>query len=207
MIGSILLILGGIPWAGSVMSIVGAILLLIAIKGFSTYYQDPTMYDNALRGFIYYAIAAIAFGISFGLLVVGFVSLFFIVFGIISFIGGLVVAFLFYVMAAKRLRETMNSLAQKTGEKSFETAGMLIWYGALLTIIFIGGLLIFIAWIFVAIGFFSMRSPDQHYSPQQSYGNAPPSTSEPSKSRFCPNCGVPTQPGTLFCPNCGKQLS
>ena len=208
MVGSILLILGGIPWAGGILSLIGVILLLMAIKGFSQYYQDATMYDNALRGFIYYIIAAIAFAVSFGLLAVGFVSIFFIGFGIIGFIAGLVVAFIFYLMAAKQLRMTLNSLAQKTGEKSFETAGMLLWYGAILSIIIIGGILIFIAWIFVAIGFFQMKTPGQQYAPpQQQYGYAPPPPStEQAATRFCPNCGAPVQPGTTFCPNCGKQL-
>lgn len=207
MVGSILLILGGIPWAGGILSLIGVILLLMAIKGFSQHYQDATMYDNALRGFIYYIIAAIAFAVSFGLLAVGFVSIFFIGFGIIGFIAGLVVAFIFYLMAAKQLRMTLNSLAQKTGEKSFETAGMLLWYGAILSIIIIGGILIFIAWIFVAIGFFQMKTPAQQAPPQQQYGYAPPPPStEQAATRFCPNCGAPVQPGTTFCPNCGKQL-
>ena len=206
MIGSILMVLGGIPWAGGILSIVGVILLLMAIKGFSSYYQDPTMYDNALRGFIYYIIAAIAFAVSFGLLAAGFGSMFFIAFGIIGFIAGLVIAFIFYLMAAKRLRTTLNSLAQKTGEKSFETAGMLLWYGAILSIIFIGGILIFIAWIFATIGFFSMRTPGQTYAPQQPIPPPPPTVSSTQATRYCPNCGAQVQPGTVFCPNCGKPL-
>jgi uncharacterized membrane protein len=205
MIGSILMILGGIPWAGGILSVVGVILLLIAIKGFSSQYQDSEMYDNALRGFIYYIIAAIAFAVSFGFLAAGFESIFFLAFGIAGFIAGLVVAFIFYLMAAKRLRATLNSLSQKTGEKSFETAGMLLWYGAILSIIFIGGILIFIAWIFATIGFFSMKTTGQTYSTQQPYPPPPPPSST-QETRYCPNCGVPVQPGTVFCPNCGKQL-
>jgi uncharacterized membrane protein len=205
MIGSILMILGGIPWAGGILSVVGVILLLIAIKGFSSQYQDSEMYDNALRGFIYYIIAAIAFAVSFGFLAAGFESIFFLAFGIAGFIAGLVVAFIFYLMAAKRLRATLNSLSQKTGEKSFETAGMLLWYGAILSIIFIGGILIFIAWIFATIGFFSMKTTGQTYSTQQPYPPPPPPSST-QETRYCPNCGAPVQPGTVFCPNCGKQL-
>jgi uncharacterized membrane protein len=205
MIGSILLILGIVPWAGSVLSIIGVILLLMAIKGFSNNYQDPAMYSNALTGFIYYIIAAIAFAVSFGILAVGIVSIFLIGLGLLGFFAGLVVAFIFYIMAAKRLRMTLNTLAQKTGEHSFETAGTLLWWGAILTIIFIGGILIFIAWIFVAIGFFSMKT-----SGQQSYTYAPPPPPPPTEGtqaqRYCPNCGAPAQPNIAFCPNCGKQL-
>ncbi len=207
MIGSILLILGGVPGAGGILSLIGVILLLMAIKGFASFYQDQPMYDNALRGFIYYIIAAIAFAISLGLLAIGAISIFFIGFGILGFIAGLVVAFIFYIMAAKRLRMTLNSLAQKTGEKSFETAGMLLWYGAILSIIVIGGILIFIAWIFVTIGFFQMKTPAQQSATQQQYGYAPPPPpTAQAATKFCPNCGAPVQPEATFCPNCGKQL-
>ena len=214
MIGSILLLVGGfVPYAGPVLTIIGVVLLLMAIKGFSTYYQEPSMYDNALSGLIYYIIAAIAFAVSFAILAVGIFSIFLIGFGIIGFIIGLVVAFIFYIMAAKRLRITLNSLAQKTGEHSFETAGTLLWGGAILTIIFIGGILIFIAWIFVAIGFFSMRTSGQQYS-QQLYGYTPPPPPPPAATvqstqaaNFCPNCGAPVDGNAAFCPSCGKQLS
>lgn len=210
-IGSILLLIGGfVPWAGFVLTIIGVFLLLSAIKGFSTYYQDPAMYDNAFKGFIYYIIAAIAFAVAFGLLIAGFVSIFFIALGIIGFIAALVVAFIFYVMAAKRLRTTLNDLAQRTGEHSFETAGMLLWWGAILTIIFIGGILIFIAWIFVIIGFISMKTPGQPVYQQQPSGYTPPPPTPPPTQatypRFCPNCGAQVQAGQTFCPNCGKPL-
>jgi uncharacterized membrane protein len=188
------------------LTIIGVFLLLSAIKGFSTYYQDPAMYDNAFKGFIYYIIAAIAFAVAFGLLIAGFVSIFFIALGIIGFIAALVVAFIFYVMAAKRLRTTLNDLAQKTGEHSFETAGMLLWWGAILTIIFIGGILIFIAWLFVIIGFISMKTPGQPVYQQQPQGYAPPPPTTQAATRFCPNCGAQVQPGQTFCPNCGKPL-
>jgi uncharacterized membrane protein len=207
LIGSLLLLIGGfVPWAGFVLTIIGVFLLLSAIKGFSTYYQDPAMYDNAFKGFIYYIIAAIAFAVAFGLLIAGFVSIFFIAIGIIGFIAALVVAFIFYIMAAKRLRTTLNDLAQKTGEHSFETAGMLLWWGAILTIIFIGGILIFIAWIFVIIGFISMKTPGQPVYQQQPYGYTPTPPPTQAPTRFCPNCGAQVQPGQTFCPNCGKPL-
>jgi uncharacterized membrane protein len=217
MVGSILLIIGGIPFAPyvGILSLVGVILLLMAIKGFSQSYQDPAMYDNALKGFIYYIIAAIAVAVAFGLLWAGIATIsatFFLGLGIgiifiIGFIVALVVGFVFYVMAAKRLRTTLNSLAQRTGEKSFETAGTLLYYGAILTIVLIGGLLIFIAWIFATIGFFQMKTPTQQSVTQQQYGYAPPPPpTAQAETKFCPNCGAPVQPGTTFCPNCGKQL-
>jgi len=211
MIGSILLLLGGfVPYGGPVLSIIGVVLLLIAIKGFSQYYQDPSMYDNSLRGFIYYIIAAIAFAVAFALLFAGIATIFVFglgILGIIGFVVALIIAFIFYVMAAKRLKMTLNTLSQRTGEKSFETAGMLLYWGAILTIVFVGFILIFIAWIFATIGFFQMKTPAQQNAPQQQYGYAPPPPpTAPSGTKYCPNCGAAVQPGATFCPNCGKQL-
>ncbi|MCW4028195.1 MAG: DUF996 domain-containing protein [Candidatus Bathyarchaeota archaeon] len=222
MIGSILLIIGGIPFVPylGVLSLVGVILLLMAFKGFSQSYQDPAMYSNALRGFIYYIIAAIVLAVSVALLwasIASFATIFLIGLGLIGIVGffvALVVAFIFYVMAAKRLRTSLNALSQKTGEKSFETAGTLLYWGAILTIILIGGILIFIAWIFATIGFFSMKTTgqQQQYS-QQPYGYTPPPPPPPpteqpaSAARFCSNCGASIQSGVTFCPSCGKQQS
>jgi hypothetical protein len=104
------------------------------------------------------------------------------------------------------LRKAFATLSQKTGEHSFETAGNLLWIGALLTIVFgIGLILIFIAWIFATIGFFAMKVSSQPigYAPHP----PPPVTSTQTQAtRYCPNCGAPVQPNTTFCPNCGKQL-
>ena len=81
--------------------------------------------------------------------------------GLAVFLGGLVIAFIFYVLAAMHLKQTFNTLAQKTGEHSFATASSLLWWGAILTIIGVGLILIFFAWIFAVVGFFTMKSPQQ----------------------------------------------
>jgi predicted membrane protein len=74
------------------------------------------------------------------------------------------------------LRRTFNALAQKSGEASFTTAGNLLWWGAILTIILVGLVLIFVAWIFATIGFFTMKSRQyQQYTPQPN-GSTLPST-------------------------------
>jgi uncharacterized membrane protein len=47
----------------------------------------------------------------------------------------------------------------KSGEKIFETAGLLWLIGAFLTIILVGFILIWIAWILIVVGFFSIKTP------------------------------------------------
>jgi uncharacterized membrane protein len=220
LIGSILLIIGGLgTFTGyvGILSLVGIILLMIGIKGFSQYYQDPAMYDNAYKGIINYIIAAIALIIAFVVgagSILSFMSFVLIglgIVGIIVFFVLLVVAWVFYIMAAKRLRATLNDLSQRTGEHSFHTAGTLLYWGSILIIAFgLGAILIFIAWIFSAIGFFQIKTgPAQPPQYQQQYGYTPqPPTPPPTQAatRFCPNCGAQVQTGATFCPSCGKPL-
>jgi uncharacterized membrane protein len=184
--GSILLLLGLVPYVGWVLGIVGIILLVKAMKEFSYYYEDEKIYENSLTGVKYYVIALIAAAIAIVGMTVGaasatdlFVSEF--VFtggfaaGLITFIGGLVVAFVFYVLAASNLRKTFDTLATKSGESYLATAGMLLWVGSILTIVAIGLLLIFVAWIFATIGFFGMKSKQhQQYVPYQNDYMTPP---------------------------------
>jgi len=204
-IGSILLIISGIPYGGGALGIIGVILLLMGIKGFANYYRDNEMYQNALTGVIYYIIALIAAAVATTFLAIGFATILFAIVGILVFIGALIIAFIFYLLAAMRLRQTFFSLAQKTGEHNFETAGRLLWIGAILTIIFVGLIIIFVAWIFATIGFFSMKT-----SGQQPYGYTPPPPPTASQAtqaaRYCPNCGSPVNQDDPFCPHCGKQL-
>jgi hypothetical protein len=80
----------------------------------------------------------------------------------------------FYLLAAIHLRKVFETMAQKTGESSFTTAGILLLLGAALTIIGIGLILILIAWIFATIGFFSMKPKDyQPYSNGYGYTQSP----------------------------------
>ncbi len=213
LIGSILLIIGTlIPWGGFVVDIIGIILFMMAIRGFSDYYRDTAMYQNAFTGIIYYIIAAIAAAVAVGSLsgavAVGLSSLLVLGLGIVTFVVALIIAFIFFVLAASRLRRTFYDLSQRTGEQSFHTAGTLLWIGALLTIVFgIGLILIFIAWIFAALGFFSMRvtsTPNQpYYSPPPPASTVPPTA---QATKYCPNCGQPVDANATFCPHCGKQL-
>ena len=145
-IGSILLMF-------PVLSIVGIILLYVGIKGLSEYYKDESIMRYAVRGFIFLFISAVAIAVALPLLIIsGMFSVFIlgplgIGFGLLSFLFAIVLVFIFYVIAAMNLRKSFNSLAQKSGEHMFETAGTLLFIGSILTILLVGFLLIFIAWI------------------------------------------------------------
>jgi uncharacterized membrane protein len=185
--GSIMLWLSAVPYVGWVLGIIGVVLLLRSMKEFSSYYQDEKIYQDTLAGIKFYIVAIIAAAVaiaSFTLGVwsaTGFTSHF--VFtagfgvGLIAGLVGLIIAFVFYLLAALHLRNVFNTLAQKTGEHSFATASTLLLVGSILTIIGVGLLLIVIAWIFTTIGFFTMKAPQyQQYSGQPNGYTQPPFT-------------------------------
>ena len=191
--GAILLLLGLIPYVGWVLAIVGIVLLVKSMREFSYYYQDENIYKKTLRGIKYYVVAIVAAAVAIGAAVAGaasatglfagnFVFTTGFAIGVAAFFAGLIVAFIFYVLAATHLRNVFNVLAERSGEQSLATAGTLLWIGSILTIVFgLGLLLIFISWIFATIGFFSMKSKQyQQYTPQP-YGYAqPPTQPEPT---------------------------
>lgn len=184
-VGALLLLLSIVPYAGWVLGIVGIVLLVKSMKEFSNYYGDQSIYQNAWTGIKYYIVAlvAVTVAVTAGVIGIATATAFnFTVFtfttgfavGIAAIIAGLIVAFVFYVLAASHLRTTFNTLAQKSGDQSLVTAGTLLWIGSILTIIGVGLILIFISWIFATIGFFGMRNPQfQQYQPQP-YGYTPP---------------------------------
>jgi uncharacterized membrane protein len=215
--GSILLTLGPVPYVGWVLGIIGIILLMRGIKEFANYYQDNKIYQNALTGVKYYIIALIAAAVAIASIIIGSASATGFTFkepfvftagfatGLIAFLAGLIIAFVFFVLASTHLRKTFDTLAQKSGEHSFATAASLLWWGSILTIIGVGFILIFVAWIFAVIGFFTMRAPQQ-----QPNGYIPPQTQSMTQQpagRFCPNCGTQVAPDATYCSHCGKQLT
>ncbi|MCW4000312.1 MAG: DUF996 domain-containing protein [Candidatus Bathyarchaeota archaeon] len=211
-IGALLLFLSFVP----VVGIVGLILLLIGMKGLSEYYHDDGIYRHAFKGLIFgiigvIAVSVMAFSIggAFTAFSYSFYSLAAVLGAIALFAVAVIVAFIFYVLMAMNFRRAFNALAERSGEGKFKTAGTLLFWGAILTIIFgIGLILVWIAWIFAALAFFSMnlgqaRQPSQYAAPPP----PPPAPSSAQSGGFCPNCGAPIQPGTTFCPNCGKPLN
>jgi uncharacterized membrane protein len=218
--GAILTILGPIPTIGWILGIIGVILLIRAMKEFANYYQDNSIYQNTLTGVKYYIVALIALAVAATGFIVTFVNLNFNdlpasfgvghAIGLVVGIAFLFVAFVFNVLAATHLKKTFETLAQKTGEHSFETAATLLWIGALLTIIGVGFILIFIAWIFTIIGFFTMKGPQQQPYASQPYGYTPPTTQPTAATSqvqsYCSNCGAPLKPQATFCSVCGKKV-
>ena len=129
-IGAIFLFLSFIPFVG----IIGLILMFIGVKGLSDYYKEPGIYQDALKGLIFGIIGltvtavGVIFAFTIGFLAFGLGTLL-LIFAL------LVVDFVFYLLMAMSFKRAFSLLAQRTGEHSFDTAGTLLWWGAILTII------------------------------------------------------------------------
>jgi len=220
--GSILLVLGLVPYVGWILGIIGVILFLKGVKELANYYQDNEIYRNSLTGVKYYIIALVAAAVAIAAVLIGVGSATGFKFssnftptvgfgiGLAVFFGGLIIAFLFNVLAASHLKQTFNTLAQKSGEHSFATAGTLLWWGAILTILFgVGLVLIFIAWIFAVVSFFSMKSQQQQYASQTYSNTQPPAqpVTPQQVGRYCSNCGAPVAPNATYCSHCGNKLA
>jgi uncharacterized membrane protein len=208
-IGALLVALTVIPGLGIILGIIGLILLFIGVKGLADSYQDKKIYDYSVSGVVYLIMGILVTGVIITLAVFGIIA----TFGLGFFIGigiiflALLIGFVFYLMAAMQFRKAFSLLSQKSGEHLFETAGLILFIGAVLTIILVGLALMVVAWILAAIAFFSMKS-----SPQATQSNTyiPPSPTQSTTSqtvRYCSNCGAPNEQTATFCKNCGKPLT
>jgi len=199
--GSILILLGLVPYVGWILGIIGVVLFLRGMKELSNYYQDERLYQNSWTGVKFYIVALIAAGVAIVAITIGvwtatgftftadFVPNVAFGVGVAAFLAGIVTAFVFYVLATSHLRRAFNALAEKTGESYFTTAGILLWWGAILTIVVVGLLLILVAWIYATIGLFSMRPRAQQTFNGQQYDSTQKPT-QPEQGNGAENAGA-----------------
>ncbi len=181
---------GAILLAIPFLNLVGIILVLIAMKGLAEYYNEDDIFQNALYGFIFGIIGAVALIVVIIMLIIGFA-------GIGLFIIGLIVMYIFSLLGAIFYRKSLNILSEKSAERIFETAGLVLVIGAIIPII--GEILRFIAWILAAVGFFSIKTPTQ-------LPTAKPAVSFSGEKKFCRYCGAKNKVDAIFCEKCGKQM-
>jgi uncharacterized membrane protein len=186
-IGAILMFIGVLPYVSfyGIISLVGLILVLVAMYGLANYYRESGIFNNALYGVITAIVGGIVFvavavyalfdfltqlGLTIGLgnmtdWVTGLTQMDWTNIGF-SLIGSfaayilldLVLLFVFIVITAILLRKSLGLLSAKSGVGMFGTTGTLILVGAILTIIAIGLLLLWIALLLLAVAFFSIRT-------------------------------------------------
>ncbi len=160
-LGSILFILTIVPVVGYVLGIIGYVLLLLALKDISEQFQEPKIFTNAMLATIV-GIVGFVTGLIIGW--VGVLSFFSQGFPtditglIFSFLLALAVAWVFAVLSSVFLRRSLVMTGDKLNIGLFKTAGLLILIGAILTIIFVGGIIALVGFILLAAAFFQIKT-------------------------------------------------
>jgi uncharacterized membrane protein len=195
-------ILGGV---GSILqivpflSIVGYILTLIAVKYVSDEVHDSSIFTNML-----YAVIAGIVGVLLGASVFFFGALSSFYTAGLSAITGvvvfLVIVWIALIISALFIRRAFDGMANKLGVGTFRTAGTLYFVGALLTIVLVGFLVLFVAFILQVVAFFSIDESKSMGQPQ-----APMQTMPAMGFKYCANCGTQMAVSATFCPKCGAK--
>ena len=212
-IGALLMLIGGfIPYAGPIVSIVGLVLVFIAVKSISQITKDEDIFRNYLMHFILsiisivaiFVIMLIAFGAVGGFSwitslesanITDFDSFWAYFGGLIgACVLALIVGWILSVLAAIYLRKSYNSIAKHTKVDLFRTTGTVYFIGAITTIVLIGFLILLIARIIEIIAYFSL--PDE----------LPTGAKKEKSERRCPNCDRIIPEDALICPYCSKKL-
>jgi uncharacterized membrane protein len=200
-IGSILIF---IPF----VSIVGYVLIIVAIRDISQDLKDKTIFNNVLIAAATGIVGAVAgaavivFGAITGIFTAG-ISAFF------GAITGLLIVWVFLIISAVFLKRAYDSMSQELGVKMFGTAATFYLLGAVLTIVLVGFILLFVAEIMQAIAFFSIpdRPPAEGAGPSMGPAAAPSSTMPPpgGATKFCVSCGAKIASSATFCNSCGAK--
>jgi uncharacterized membrane protein len=204
----------GVLIAIGVISIVGIVLFLLSMHRLAQYYNEPGIFKNVLYGFILNIVGGVAvFAIMFAII---FASVLSSVshpatslspFSFIAVILGVIAtAFAIAIVSAVLYKRSFDKLGEKSGVQSFKTAGDLFLIGTVLTIVFVGGLIVWIAWIYSASGFYSLKPTTGEPSVTSYSAPQPPATFNMAEKRYCPYCGAQISADSLYCPNCGRQI-
>jgi len=171
-VGAILTLIGGL--ISEVISLIGVVLIFIAVKYISEETKDNSIFNNYLISFIF-RICSIVAAIAIALLIIGGAAFGSILtqkemnpkemFGdiaeeiLVGVIIGLIVMWIFLIISATYLRKSYDSIAKYTKVDLFKTTGMLYFIGAITVIIIVGLFILLIAIILEIVSYFSL--PDE----------------------------------------------
>ncbi len=215
-VGAILMLVGGL--ATQILSIVGMIMILVAIKYISDEVKDSSIFSNfllfiviniiatiALIASVFYAVGGISF---FAALSSGEITDPMAFFNslenvLVVCILGFIIFYVLNVIAALYLKKSFDSIAKNTKVDMFKTTGLVFFIGAILIILVFGFFIMFIAEILMIIAFFSLPETLQPAGATQGgAGYAPPQQT----GRMCTNCGRSIPMDAQICPYCNSKL-
>jgi uncharacterized membrane protein len=221
-VGGILVFIPGV-------SLVGWILILVALNEISGVVRDRSIFDDALIAAITAVIGAVGFFVflvsgAFSTLI-SFGAFTFGAAGVLGAVATLAFFWVFSIVSAIFLKRAYEKTAQRLNVHYFATAGMLYLIGALTTIILVGFFILLIALVFQIVAYFSIQDqPHAPYGfqppPPSTYPQPmpPPSYTQPAvqpptpppaqttqEYKFCHNCGTKILGVAQFCPSCGTR--
>jgi len=163
-LGSLFIVLSGIPSIGLLLNIVGWILLLVATYQYGKALSDDEIFKKFLIGFIL-SLVGIVIALIFG--VFGTIGGFItgggreeaLETGIgIGFIIGFLIAYAFIVYSSYLYKQSFSRIASKIGHGLIGTAGTTLFIGSILLIILVGALVVLLGWILATVAFFTAPS-------------------------------------------------
>jgi uncharacterized membrane protein len=198
-IGVLLSLLAIIPYAGALLSLIGIVMIFIAVHYIADETKNHKIFQDYLMNFIFQIIAIVAiiiimiaaFGISGGLTWItslqeqNFTDLNSVwnTFGtmITACIAALLIAWIFLILGAIYLRKSYNSIAEHTKVNLFKTTGTVYLIGAVTLIVVIGVVIIFVAKILELVSYFSLPEtlPTQPTTPPTTVPPPQPPSSSP----------------------------
>lgn len=214
----------------SFVAVVGFILFLVAMHGFSKDYNERGIFKNllygiatvAILGLIAVMIAAVVFVANIGVYQASTFSLFLTLLPLFAFISLIWVAF--------NVR-AFNLLADTSKVPLFRTSALILLAGAAVTVAILivvaiigptfsvgssaltasfipGGLVQDAGWVLIAIAYSRIQPPP---SPPPVYlssdaPSSPPVTPPVWKAKYCTNCGAPIETNAAYCTRCGNKL-
>jgi uncharacterized membrane protein len=189
--------------------VIAYIMFMYAMYSLSKYYNEPAIFKNVLYAFIVSLISSVVFvALEFAVFISAFTGIFptntpltatpVFTQVIFTYAVVIVVALAFGIVNGVLYMRAFNKLKEKSGVDNFGTAGLLYIIGVFIPFI------MWIAWIFAAMGFNKLKATP--VTPQiGSYYTQQPLSSTMQTKR-CPNCGTENRADSIFCSNCGKPL-
>jgi uncharacterized membrane protein len=188
-IGAVLMFIGILPIISyyGIIELVGALLILVALRGIASFYNESGIFNNALYGIIagivgvILAVVAVLFTVLTSL-----TDLLKQIYPgwngdwstlqnmtpnttnldpstLYPFVGGilavLVIVWVFAIIAAFFIWRSLKQVSNKTNVGLFGTAGLLLFIGAIVPLL--GLILMWIAALLLAIAFFTMKTHEQ----------------------------------------------
>lgn len=151
--GIILIILGFVPYVGTILSIIGLILLLISLNDLSKTLNNKNILENAIKAVVS---GIVLFIIAMGIELLGFsAGIFtptFIITVIIFYAAAIAIGY-FYREVYRNLASSLKENLKDPPVEEFENAAKWYWYGGLTTIIIVGMVFSFIADIYALLGY------------------------------------------------------